>query len=145
MATPFTDEISLIDPPTHFTAPKFTFYDGTADPEDHIIYYRQAMIPTSIPNAKRDAVMCKVFASSLKGSALQWFNRLPAYSIDSFATLAKLFMAQFASSRQYRKDPDDLYKTQQKQGEPLRDYIQRFNDTKVKIVNCPEVISCNAF
>ena len=97
--TPFTDEISLIDPPTHFTAPKFTFYDGTADPEDHIIYYRQAMIPTSIPNAKRDVVMCKVFASSLKGSALQWFNRFPTYSIDSFATLAKLFMAQFALSR----------------------------------------------
>ena len=27
----------------------------------------------------------------------------------------------------------------------MRDYIQRFNDTKVKIVNCPDVISCNAF
>ena len=48
--TPFTDEISLIDPPAHFNPPKFTFYDGTADPEDHIIHYRQAMIPTSIPN-----------------------------------------------------------------------------------------------
>ena len=103
-------------PPAHFTAPKFTFYDGTADPEDHIIHYKQVMIPTSIPNGKRDAIMCKVFASSLKGSVLQWFNRLPAYNIDSFGTPAKLFMAQFASSRQYRKDLDDLYRIQQKQG-----------------------------
>ena len=38
--TPFTDEVSLIDPPAHFTAPKFTFYDGTGDLENHIIHYR---------------------------------------------------------------------------------------------------------
>ena len=72
--TPFTDDVSMIDPPVHFTAPKFTFYDGTADLEDHIIYYRQAMTPTCIPNGKMDAVMCKVFTSSLKGLTLQWFT-----------------------------------------------------------------------
>lgn len=140
MDTPFTD-----DPLAHFTALKFAFYDGTTDPGDHIIHYRHAMIPTCILNGKRDAVMCKVFASNLKGLALQWFNRLPVYNIDSFSTMAKTFMTQFALSRQYHKDTDDLYRIQQKQGEPLRDYIQPFNDTKVKIVDCPEVVSSNAF
>ena len=93
MDTPFTDDVSLIDPPAHFTTPKFTFYDSTPDPGDHIIHYRQAMIPICIPNGKMDVVMCKVFASSLTGSAMQWFNRLLAHNINSFSTLAKTFMA----------------------------------------------------
>lgn len=59
--------------------------------------------------------------------------------------LAKIFIAQFASSRQYSKDLDDLYWIQPRQGEPLRNYIQSFNDTKVKIINYWEVVSCNAF
>ena len=71
--TPFTDDISMIDTLANFITPKFMFYYGTTDPRDHIIHYRQIMIPACILHRKRDAVMCKVFASS--------------------------FMAQFASSR----------------------------------------------
>ncbi|KAF3455372.1 hypothetical protein FNV43_RR05823 [Rhamnella rubrinervis] len=29
--------------------------------------------------------------------------------------------------------------------EPLRNYIQRFNDMKVEIMDCPDVVACNAF
>lgn len=89
--TAFTDDIPLIDIPSHFFAPKLIIYDGMADPGDRIIHYRHTMIPTCIPNAKRDEVICKVFTFNLRGLALLWFNSLPECSIDSFNTLAKIF------------------------------------------------------
>ncbi|KAF3440821.1 hypothetical protein FNV43_RR19107 [Rhamnella rubrinervis] len=81
----------------------------------------------------------------IEGPALLWFSRLPSRSIGSFSELARQFMTQFASSRQYRRDPDDLFRVQQLRGEPLREYIQRFNDMKVEIMDCPDVVACNAF
>ncbi|KAF3442815.1 hypothetical protein FNV43_RR16733 [Rhamnella rubrinervis] len=47
--TPFVDEITKVDTPTGFTHPKFILYDGIADPQDHIIHFKQAIIPTCIP------------------------------------------------------------------------------------------------
>ena len=38
-----------------------------------------------------DAVMCRVFPTSLKGGAFSWFKKLPPFSIDSFMTLMSKF------------------------------------------------------
>ena len=46
-----------------------------------------------------DAVLCRVFPTSLKGAALSWFTKLSPNSIDSFATLVAKFETQFATSR----------------------------------------------
>ena len=77
---PFTLDIINYEPSKGFIVPKFSTYDGSSDPFDHIIHYRQLMT-LDIGN---DALLCKVFLTSLQGQALSWFHRLPMNSIDNF-------------------------------------------------------------
>jgi len=46
-----------------------------------------------------DAMLCRVFPTSLKGAALSWITKLSPNSIDSFATLVAKFETQFATSQ----------------------------------------------
>ncbi|KAF3451861.1 hypothetical protein FNV43_RR07957 [Rhamnella rubrinervis] len=80
----------------------------------------EAMIPTCIPQPKRDAVMCKVFASSLKGPALLWFSRLPSYAWILFILLAALRPNSHPVGS--REGPDDLLRFTAKR-RVFEDYI----------------------
>ncbi|RVW98422.1 hypothetical protein CK203_026749 [Vitis vinifera] len=79
LSTPFCSHIINYEPPRGFLVPKFSIYDGTNDPFDHIMHYRQLMT-LDIGN---DALLCKVFPASLQGQALSWFHRLPPNSVDN--------------------------------------------------------------
>ena len=46
-----------------------------------------------------DAVLCRVFPTTLKGGALSWFTKLPPNSVDCFETLVAKFNVQFATRR----------------------------------------------
>ena len=46
-----------------------------------------------------DAVLCRVFPTSLKGATPSWFTKLSSNSIDNFVTLVAKFETQFATSR----------------------------------------------
>ena len=63
LSTPFCSHIIHYDPPRGFLVPKFSTYDGSSDPFDHIMHYRQLMT-LDIGN---DALLCKVFPASLQG------------------------------------------------------------------------------
>ncbi|KAL6344362.1 hypothetical protein AAG906_039618 [Vitis piasezkii] len=65
LSTPFA-LILFITSPKGFLVPKFSTYDGSNDPFDHIMHYRQLMT-LDIGN---DALLCKVFPASLQGQAL---------------------------------------------------------------------------
>ena len=43
LSTPFCSHIIHYEPPKGFLVPKFSTYDGTNDPFDHIMHYRQLM------------------------------------------------------------------------------------------------------
>ena len=43
LSTPFCPHIIHYDPPRGFLVPKSSTYDGSSDPFDHIMYYRQLM------------------------------------------------------------------------------------------------------
>ncbi|RVX18330.1 hypothetical protein CK203_006626 [Vitis vinifera] len=77
LSTPFCSHIIHYEPPRGFLVPKFSTYDGSSDPFDHIMHYRQLMT-LDIGN---DALLCKVFPASLQGQALSWFHRLPPNSV----------------------------------------------------------------
>ena len=62
-------------------------YDGFTDPDEHIDAYTTHMSLYTLD----DAVLCRVFPTSLKGSTLRWFTKLPPNSINSFATLVVKF------------------------------------------------------
>ncbi|KAL6331034.1 hypothetical protein AAG906_009462 [Vitis piasezkii] len=63
LSTPFCSHIIHYEPPRGFLVPKFSTYDGTNDPFDHIMHYRQLMT-LDIGN---DALLCKVFLPAYKG------------------------------------------------------------------------------
>ena len=61
LSMPFNPYIINYEPPRGFMVQKFMTYDGTSDPFDHIMYYRQLMTL----DIENDALLCKVFPTSL--------------------------------------------------------------------------------
>ena len=78
---------------SRFTQPPFNSYDGKMDPIEHINHYIQMM---SL-HTHNDTLMCKVFSSSLRPTALGWFNGLRKGSIHSFAKLIQEFGVRFVT------------------------------------------------
>ncbi|XP_021804470.1 uncharacterized protein LOC110748819 [Prunus avium] len=140
-SSPFTAEIEQATPPKRFSAPSFTCFKGDSDPESHLKHFKSLMI---LYKAK-DALMCKVFAITLRGAAQDWFHTLPSGSINSFKELAYVFTKEYTSYRTIKKNPDHLYNLRKKPNESLRDYIKRFKAEKANIVGCDDRIASSAF
>ena len=91
--SPFSNEIEQAPMPSRFMRPSFDSYDGKTDPVEHISHYIHMM---SL-HAHNDALMCKVFPSSLGSMALRWFNGLRKGSIHNFVELIHEFSARFVT------------------------------------------------
>ncbi|KAJ9550939.1 hypothetical protein OSB04_014984 [Centaurea solstitialis] len=145
-ASPFVDELALVDVPKKYTIPAFaTKYSGITDPVEHIAQYKQLMWTVPIPAQYQEVCMCKSFGSTLTGAALQWLINLKPKSIGSFAELMNQFTRQFASSRKMEKQTSDLYYIVQKSGETIRDYFNRFNAAMIEIKNCDVKTAIEAY
>jgi Retrotransposon gag protein len=136
-ASPYVDEIALVDVPKKYNLPAFTSkYTGVTDPVEHVAQYKQLMWTASIPSQYQEVCMCKSFGSTLSGAALQWLINLKPKSIGSFAELVNQFTRQFASSRKMEKQTSDLYYIVQKPGETIREYFNRFNAAMIEVKDC---------
>ena len=80
---PFTHKIEGARLPRRFNQPTFTIYNGRTDPMEHVSHFNQRMTVHS----KNEALMCKVFPSSLGPMAMRWFNGQGAGFINSFKGL----------------------------------------------------------
>ena len=67
-----------------------------------------------------DALMCKVFPSSLEPTALRWFNGLRKGSIHSFIELIQEIGVQFVTCSQVLQPVDVLLSMKMRVGEILR-------------------------
>ena len=65
--SPFTRKIEGGKLPRGFTQPTFTIYNGRTDPVEHISHFNQRMVVHS----RNEALMCKVFSSSLGPLAMR--------------------------------------------------------------------------
>ncbi|XP_023875600.1 uncharacterized protein LOC111988074 [Quercus suber] len=83
----FSDNIERAPMPSRFTRPSFNIYDGKMDLVEHASHY----IHMISLHSHNDALMCKVFPSSLGLNALRWFNGLRKGSINFFAKLIQVF------------------------------------------------------
>ena len=81
--SPFTRRIEGASLPRRFHQPTFSLYNGRTDPVEHVSHFNQKMAVHS----KDEALMCKIFPSSLGPMAMRWFNGLKANSIDYFKKL----------------------------------------------------------
>ena len=87
-STPFIPYNINYKPPRGFMVPKFSTYDETSDPFDHIMHYKQ-LITLEMGN---ESLLCKVFPASLHGQALSWCHRLPMNSVNNFRDLSEAFV-----------------------------------------------------
>ena len=81
--SPFTHRIEGAELPRRFHQPTFAIYNGWTDPVEHVSQFNQRMAV----HFKDEALMCKVFPSSLGPMAMRWFDSLKPNSINSFKQL----------------------------------------------------------
>lgn len=97
-------------------------YDGTTNPDEYLnTFLTQANLYTN-----DNAILCRVFPMSLKGSALMWYRGFPSRSINSFDTLVGRFSSQYATSRSHRVTSAVLASLHLIDDEPLHKFMDKF-------------------
>ena len=91
--SPFTRRIKGVELPRQFNQPAFTMYNGKTNTVEHVSHFNQRMVVHS----KDEALMCKVFPSSLGPVAMRWFDSLRADSISFFKELTQAFGSRFVT------------------------------------------------
>ena len=137
----FSDEIEWAPMPSRFTRPPFNSYDGKTDPVEHVSHYIHMM---SL-HTHNDALMCKVFPSSLGPMALRWFNGLQKGSIHSFAELIQEFDAWFITCSQVSQPVDALLSMKMRVGETLHSYASWYWELYNDISEGNEKIAASTF
>ena len=74
--------------PKDFVVPSFKQFDGKLDPVDHIFNFQLKMTLET----RNEAILFKVFSTTLVGPALAWFRQLPKKSINNFEDLCTQFI-----------------------------------------------------
>ncbi|KAK4404385.1 hypothetical protein Sango_0807100 [Sesamum angolense] len=80
-----------------------------------------------------------------EGAAQQWFNQLHLAVIGNFQEFCSLFLHQFASSKRQWKTELSLFSIRQKKGEPLKQYLQRFNIASLEVPSATQEVKTSAF
>ena len=119
--SPFTHKIEWARLPRRFNQPTFTIYNGRIDPMEHVSHFNQRMVVHS----KNEALMCKVFPSSLGPMVMRWFDGLGAGSIDSFKEPTRAFGFRFISCSKIPRPLDSLLSLTIREGETLKTYSDR--------------------
>ncbi|XP_072078088.1 uncharacterized protein [Arachis hypogaea] len=117
----------------NFKSPEIDLYDGTTDPKYHLSNFKSWMY---LANAS-DATRCKVFPTTLTKAAMKWFDSLLPRSVTSFDDLSHKFLMRFSIQKDKVKHAPSLLGTKQEIGEPLRDYMERFNKACLEIQDLP--------
>ena len=120
--SPFLDDIERVPMPSKFTRPPFNSYDGKTDSVEHVSHYIHMM---SL-HTHNDALMCKVFPSSLRPMVLREFNGLRKGSIHSFAELIQEFSARLVTCSQVPQLVDALLSMKMRVDKTLRSYTSRY-------------------
>ena len=120
--SPFTRRIEGASLPRRFNQPTFSLYNGRTDPVEHVSHFNQKMAVHS----KDEALMCKIFPSSLGPMAMRWFNGLRANSIDSFKKLTQSFGACFITCSRVPLPLGSSLFMSMRERETLKAYLDRY-------------------
>ena len=120
--SPFTRRIEGASLPRRFNQPTFSLYNGRTDPVEHVSHFNKKMAVHS----KDEALMCKIFPSSLGPMAMRWFNGLRANSIDSFKKLTQSFGARFITCSRVPLPLGSLLSMSMREGKTLKAHSDRY-------------------
>nr|GEV12019.1 reverse transcriptase domain-containing protein [Tanacetum cinerariifolium] len=82
---------------------------------------------------------------TLRGAARVWFDELPLESIDGYKDLKAAFLAYFMQQTKYVKDPVEIHKIKQRDGETIEDFMERFKAETRRIKGAPECMRISGF
>ncbi|XP_075670337.1 uncharacterized protein LOC142640129 [Castanea sativa] len=126
---------------SRFTRPPFNSYTGKTDPVEYVSHYIQMM---SL-HAHNDALMCKVFPSSLGPTVLRWFNALKKGSVHSFLELIQKFGIRFMTCSLVPQPVDALLSMKMGAGETLHNYANRYWELYNEFDRSNEKIATSTF
>jgi hypothetical protein len=92
-----------------------------------------------------DALMCRIFPSSLGEVGLRWFDRLDHGSIRSWQEMSESFTARFITNTRKPKEIDALLALKMKAEETLKSYSARYREVYNVIDACDEDIVVKTF
>ena len=92
------------------------------NPVEHVSHFNQRMAIHS----RNEALMCKVFPSSLGHVAMRWFDGLGVSSIDSFKELTRAFGSHFVTCNRVPQPLDSLLSMTMREGKTLKTYFDRY-------------------
>ena len=120
--SPFTRKIERATFPRQFHQPTFTIYNGWTDPMEHVSHFNQR----TVVHSKDEALMWKVFPSSLGPVVMRWFDSLWANSINSFKELSPAFGSCFIKCSRVPRPLDSLLSLSMREGETLKTYLDKY-------------------
>ncbi|XP_030964600.1 uncharacterized protein LOC115985839 [Quercus lobata] len=123
--SPFTHHIEGAILPQRFQQSTFAIYNGKIDHVEHVSQFNQRMAVHS----RNEALMCKVFLSSLGPVAMRWFNGLKTNSIDSYRQLTQAFGSRFVTNCRAPQPLSALLLLSMHDGETLKAYSDIYWET----------------
>ena len=120
--SPFTRRIEGAVLPRRFQQPTFTIYNDNIDPVEHVSQFNQRIAVLS----KNEALMCKVFPSSLGPAVMRWFNGLKVNSVNSYRQLTQAFGSHFVTNSRAPQPLSALLSLSIRDRETLKTYSGRY-------------------
>ena len=117
-------------------------YAGKSHPSEFLSIYT---IAVQAAGGRDDKILANYFPLVLKPNVRSWLMHLPDNSISSWADLCHQFVGAFTGGHKPHGQESDLHLLAQKEGEPLRKYIQRFSIVQHNIPDVHPAAVISAF
>src|SRR3954463_10241724 len=121
---PYPPEWDAEPYPKGFKVPALHSFDGTQLASQHVYHFKS--LTGSVSNNK--AMMTRLFFGALQGVAFEWFKHLRPGCIKSWNDLERRFLHRFPDC-DLEVSSVTLASIKQKEGESVREYIERFRRT----------------
>src|SRR5436853_3822754 len=128
ISRPYPADWETVPFPAKFKPPTLQLFDSTKSANRHMCCFK---VQTG-HLAANDALLTRLFISTLDETAFEWFNKLPEGSIKTWTDLKKLFLLRF-----YESDSEvtvhTLLAMKQKKEETSRAFVKRFRHNACRI------------
>jgi len=108
---------------------------------EHVSHFNHKMVV----HTNNEALMWKVFPSSLGPMAIHWFDALEEGLVGSFEELTRAFVARFITCNRIPKPVDSLLSMAMRKGETLKTNSDRYWETHNEIYGNFEDMAMRTF